>query len=98
MSYIENVVIGRSIVDPMEYLAYDKDDWENNERQKTLFTTTRWLPAVMKEAGIVKSTSEVKKNRPELCVVLNEVDFLKIKWGKKFLFIIVGEEPDKTRL
>lgn len=94
----ENVVIGRSIVFPDEYLAFNEVDWENNERPKTLFTNTRWLPAVMKEAGIVKSTSEVKKNRPELCISLDKVDFLKIKWGKKFLFIIVGEDPDKTEV
>lgn len=94
----ENVVIGRSIVFPDEYLAFNEMDWENNERQKTLFTNTRWLPAVMKEAGIVKSTREVKKNRPELCISLDKVDFLKIKWGKKFLFVIVGEELDKTSL
>lgn len=94
----ENVVIGRPIVSPDEYLAFNETDWENNERQKTIFTNIRWLPAVMKEAGIVKSTSEVKKNRPELCVSLDKVDFLKIKWGKKFLFVIVGEEPDKTSL
>ena len=94
----ENVVIGRSIVSPDEYLALNEVDWENNERPKTIFTNTRWLPAVMKEAGIVKSTSKVKKNRPELCISLDKVDFLKIKWGKKFLFIIVGEDPDKTSL
>lgn len=87
----ENVVIGNPIVEPYEYLAFDEKDWEGNEKEKTLFTQTRWLPAVMKEAGIVKSCNEVRKNRPELCVALDKPDFVKIRWGKKFLFVVVGE-------
>lgn len=87
----QNVVIGKAYVDPHEYLAYDERDWEENEKKITLFTETRWLPAIMKEAGIVKSTSDVKRNRPELCVALNKIDYIELKWGKKFLFIVVGE-------
>lgn len=44
----------------------------------------------MKEAGIVKSTNEVRKNKPELMITLNNLDCLWIKWGKKLLYIIVG--------
>lgn len=87
----QNVVIGKPITEPWELLALDKKDWEENEKKNTLFTETRWLPAIMKEAGIVKSANEVRRNKPELCVSLNEVGFIEIKWGKKFLFIVVGE-------
>lgn len=45
----------------------------------------------MKEAGVVKSTNEVRRNKPELCITLDKLDCIKIKWGKKFLYIVVGE-------
>ena len=57
----------------------------------TLFTGTRYLPAVMKEAGVVQSTSEVRKNRPDLNISLENPDCLWVKWGKKRLYVIVGE-------
>ena len=86
-----NVVIGTPIVDASSLLAMDDKDWEENEKDITLFTETRFLPAIMKEAGIVQSTSEVRRNRPELCVTLDKLDCINLKWGKKFLYIIVGE-------
>lgn len=85
-----NVVIGSPIVEPKTLIALDDIDWETNEKEKTLFTDTRFLPAIMKEAGIVKSIGEVRKNKPELVFTLNELDCLWIKWGKKFLYIVVG--------
>lgn len=87
----ENIVIGKTACEPWELFALDKKDWEENEKKKTLFTETRWLPAIIKEAGLVKSNNEVRKNRPELCVELNERNFIELKWGKRFLFIAVGE-------
>lgn len=48
-----NVVIGKPLVDPKTLLALDDLDWKNNEQPQTLFTETRYLPAVMKEAGVV---------------------------------------------
>ena len=87
----QNIVIGKPIVEPWELLAFDKRDWEENEKKDTLFTETRWLPAIMKEAGIVKSASEVRRNNHKLCITLDKLDYVQVKWGKKFLFIIVGE-------
>lgn len=88
---IENIVIGTPLVDPAALFSKNTEDWDKVEKEKTLFTTERNLPRLMKEAGIVSSVSEVRRNQPKLCVDLNEVDFLKIKWGKRFLFILVGE-------
>ena len=88
---IQNVVIGRPLVDASTLIALNERDWEENEKQNTLFTETRFLPAVMKEAGIVQSISEVRRNKPELFVFLEKLDCVNIKWGKKFLFIVVGE-------
>lgn len=86
-----NVVIGNPIVDTKTLLALDERDWEENEKKNTLFTNTRFLPAIMKEAGIVQSTGEVRRNRPELVKTLDNLDCINLKWGKKFLFIVVGE-------
>ena len=86
----KNVVVGEPIVAVQELLALDENDWETNEKADTLFTDNRFLPAIMKEAGIVKSTSEVRKNKPELMITLDNLDCLWVKWGKKFLFIVVG--------
>ena len=80
----QNVVIGNPII-PASQL------WEENEKDQTLFTKTRFLPAVMKEAGIVKSTGEVIRNRKDLVITMDHPDFMEIKWGKKRLFIVVGE-------
>lgn len=86
-----NVVIGTPIVDPSLLIASDNNDWENNEKESTLFTDTRFLPAIMKEAGIVKSAGEVRRNKPELAVDLIDLDCIWVKWGKKFLYIVVGQ-------
>lgn len=86
-----NVVIGKPIVDVSTLIAFDERDWEDNEKEITLFTETRFLPAIMKEAGIVQSTGEVRRNKPELCITLDKLDCINLKWGKKFLFIVVGE-------
>lgn len=87
----ENIVIGTPLVDPSTLFSSSMEDWTNIEKPKTLFTEERNLPRLMKEAGVVSSISEVRRNQPKLCVDLNTPDFLRIKWGKKFLFILVGE-------
>ena len=86
-----NVVIGKPIIDVSSLLAFDDRDWEENEKKNTLFTEIRFLPAIMKEAGLVQSTGEVRRNKPELCITLDKLDCINLKWGKKFLFIVVGE-------
>ena len=87
----ENIVIGTPLVDPSTLFSSTLEDWVNIEKPKTLFTEERNLPRIMKEAGVVSSLSEVRRNQPKLCIDLIEPDFLRIKWGKKFLFILVGE-------
>lgn len=88
---IMNVVIGTPLVDPWMLLADDATDWEVNEKQQTLFTEQRYLPAILKEAGIVPSISEVRRNRPDLVITLDKLDCFWIKWGKKRLYIVVGK-------
>lgn len=88
---IQNIVIGELLCSPALLFAYNDVDWEKNEKPITLFTEERFLPRLLVEAGIVKSVNEVRRNKPELVVTLDKVDYLEIKWGKKRLYIGVGK-------
>lgn len=88
---IQNVVIGKPLVNPAQLFANDENDWGKNEKPNTLFTNERFLPRILVETDIAKSTTEVRKNRPDLWKELTDVDFMRVKWGKKFLWIAVGE-------
>lgn len=89
--YIENVVVGKSIVSPVDIFARGVEDWEKLERDKTMWTEERNLANILKDLGIVKSVSEVRRNKPQLCVKLDKLDFMEVKWGKRRLYILVGE-------
>jgi len=49
------------------------------------------LPKLLKEYGLFKSTSQIRKNRPDLFIELDKIDFIELKIGHKRLWIIVGE-------
>lgn len=91
MKYIENVVINSPLVPPEEIFASSYEDWINVEQDKTYYTEETFIPRIMVELGIVKSVSEVRRNKPELVKELNDYDYLEIKWGKRKLFILVGK-------
>ena len=93
MKYIENVVIGTPVVEPLLMFASDKDDWIKNEQDKTHYTEERFLPKILVELGIYPSISEIRRNKPNLMMSLNEVDFMnEIKISKKRkLWILVGK-------
>lgn len=97
MQIYENVVVGNPLVKCSELLAKNEEDYSKNEFSKTLFTEETWLPRILVECGIVDSTSEVKRNRSDLWINLKDMkpDFFKIKWGKKFLWVVVGEFEDE---
>ena len=86
----QNVVIGKLLCDEKDLFAYNEDDWIENESKLTLYTDERFLPRILVQAGIVKSVSEVKRNKPEFMRELQPYDFIEIKWGKKRLYIGVG--------
>ena len=92
MPYIENIVIGTSLVSAKELLSANDSDWINVEFEKTLFTNERYLPNILVQLGIYPSISEIRRNKPELMIRLDKVDFINIKPKKKHpLWIIVGE-------
>ena len=91
--YIENVVIGKPIVEPSAMFATDEYDWERNEKEKTYYTYERFLPRILVDIGIYPSISEIRRNKPELMISLDKLDFIdNLKASKKRrLWILVGE-------
>ena len=92
MPYIENIVIGTPLVSAKELLSANDNDWVNVEFEKTIFTNERYLPNILVQLGIYPSISEIRRNKPELMIRLDKIDFINIKPKKKHpLWIIVGE-------
>lgn len=88
----QNVVVGRPLTGtPMHLFSFSNEDWVLNEFKNTLWTNERYLPKILVDAGVVKNTSEVRRNRPDLNKTLNNPDFIEVRWGKKRVFILVGE-------
>lgn len=77
-----NVVVGCPIVYELNHLYGDEPIH--------LFTEERFLPNILVEIGFFKSNSEVRKNRPDLFMELDRLDFMHIKVGKKHLWLTVG--------
>lgn len=86
-----NIVIGQPLVDASTLLSRNQEEWECFDKKDTLFTNERFLPAVLVEAGVVKSRNEVRRNKPELCKELIEPDCFWVKWGKQRIYVIVGK-------
>lgn len=93
MAYVENIVIGTPIAELPQMFASDEDDWNKVEAEKTYYTDERFLPIILVNLGIYPSISEIRRNKPQLIVNLNEVDFivdLKVSKKRK-LWILIGE-------
>lgn len=91
--YVENIVIGEPIVEPSTMFSLDEDDWSRTEKEKTYYTDERFLPRILVDIGIYPSVNEIRRNKPELMVELNQLDFLdNLKVSKKRrVWILVGE-------
>ena len=91
--YVENIVIGKPIVEPSTMFSINEDDWNRTEKEKTYYTDERFLPRILVDIGIYPSVNEIRRNKPELMVELNQLDFLdNLKVSKKRrLWILVGE-------
>lgn len=91
-----NIIVGKTLSQPWELLSSSQEEWEKFDKRDTLFTNERFLPAILVEAGVVNSRSEVRRNKPELCkflIGLNFVDIsMEIKWGKNLIYIVIGYE------
>lgn len=91
--YIENVVIGKPIASEKEIFSIDNNDWETIEKDKTYYTNERFLPRILVDIGVYPSISEIRRNRKDLMITLDKLDFIdKLKVAKKkYLWILVGE-------
>ncbi len=91
--YIENIIIGNPIVEPSTIFASDENDWNDIEKEKTYFTSEKFLPRILVDIGIYPSINEIRRNKPELVVELNQLSFIdNLKVSKKRrLWILVGE-------
>ena len=91
--YIEDIVIGKPIVEPSTMFAADEYDWERTEKEKVYYTDERFLPRILVDIGIYPSVNEIRRNKPELMISLDKLDFIdNLKASKKRrLWILVGE-------
>lgn len=91
--YVENIVIGKPIVEPSTMFSLDEDDWDRTEKEKTYYTEERFLPRILVDIGVYPSVNEIRRNKPDLMIELNQLDFLdNLKVSKKRrLWILVGE-------
>lgn len=91
--YVENIVIGKPIVEPFTMFSLNEEDWNRTEKEKTYYTDERFLPRILVNIGIYPSVNEIRRNKPELMIELNQLDFfdnLKVS-KKRRLWILVGE-------
>lgn len=79
---MKSVIVGNLLVDKSHLFGDDKID---------LITNERFLPKILVHLGYFRSNSEVKRNRPDLFIELNDLYFGEIKIGKKSLWLAVGE-------
>ena len=90
--YVENIVIGCPIVAIDEIFSKNGHDWINNEMFKTYYTEERFLPKILVELGIYPSINEIRRNRKDLMITLDKLDYIELKVSKKRkLYILIGE-------
>ena len=77
-----NIIIGKPLIKPEELYA---------DEIIHLHTEERFLPNILVKLGVFKSVNEVRKNRFDLFIELNDLDFMHLKVGKNHLWITVGE-------
>ena len=90
LAIVKDIVIGKPICEPWYMFCNKQNEWDDI-KDNVLFTEERYLPKLMVDCGLVKSISEVRRNKPELVINLDKPDFIEIKWGKSRLYIQVGE-------
>ena len=90
LAIVKDIVIGKPICEPWYMFCNEQNEWDDI-KDNVLFTEERYLPKLMVNCGLVKSISEVRRNKPELMINLDKPDFIEIKWGKSRLYIQIRE-------
>ena len=93
MKYIENIIICVPLCSWTELITDGTKNDIKKEMEQTHFTSVRNLAYILKEIGVVKSVSEVRRNKPDLCTVIPDdtVDCFWMKWGKRRFYVVVGK-------
>ena len=60
---LQNVVIGKPICEPWLMFSNTPEEFENSDRDETLFTEERFLPRILVDCGVVKSIGEVRRKK-----------------------------------
>lgn len=79
----QNIIIKQPLVD---LTLLDITDEEN-----TVFESETFLPRILVKYGLFKSTSQIKKNRPDLWRDLTEPEFTELKIGHRRVWLVVGK-------
>ena len=79
----DNIIVGKPLVDIKELGV--------NKNEVSVKTNEIFLPKILKEFNIFSSTSQVKKNRPDLWRELKDFEMTKLEIGFKRIWIIKGE-------
>lgn len=88
-SQFKDIIIGTPIVEPWYIFCEEEHEWDDI-KDDIHYTEERFLPKIMINLGLVDSISEVRRNKPQLMINLDKLDYVEIKWGKSKLFILVG--------
>lgn len=91
-NHIETIVIGKTLVPLWMLLGNDESD--DSFKDTLVYDSDRYLPRLLAKYGFSKSASEIKRNRKDLDITLNNPDFLEIKLGKKRINVIVGRDDE----
>lgn len=94
--YYENIVIGKPICNITGLISDGTLNDYNEEIEKTYITDNRSIPNILKDLGVVKSVSEVRRNKPELFKesLTDHADCFWVRWGKRKFYVIVGPKQD----
>lgn len=80
--YPQNIIVKQPLVD-LKLLDIMSDE-------NTVFETETFLPRILVKHGFFKSTSQIRKNRPDLWRDLTEPEFTELKIGHKRVWLVVG--------
>jgi hypothetical protein len=85
----DNIIIKTPLVD----LSILLSDWNNKipDSDITVYDDETFLPRLLVKYEFFKSTSQLRKNRPDLWRELDRVDFEELKIGHKRVWLVVGE-------
>lgn len=91
--HIENIVIGKPIVELWNLLGSNKDD--KTFESVTAYDTEKSLAKLVVKYGFMQSNTEVRRNRMDLVRQLDKLEFTNIKIGKKKFCLIVGADSEE---